>query len=137
MYYTSFAACDLKAHACRGVSGKHPASIARLHVQGEVLDTLRHGSGKHTCSNGDTYDGAWQYDKRHGRGTAKFARGVCYQGQWKEDMAHGCVAEDCTRLCDQSHWICTAHSSCGLDDSGGTQVRPDRPHLPTTQQAEQ
>lgn len=58
-------------------------------TQGEVLDTLRHGQGKHTCSNGDTYDGAWQYDKRHGRGTATFARGVCYEGQWKEDLAHG------------------------------------------------
>ena len=99
--------------------GKHPESIARF--QGEVLDTLRHGSGKHTCSNGDAYDGAWQYDKRHGRGTAKFARGVCYQGQWKEDMAHGCVAEDCNRLCDQfqcTTYNGTGHISFGLDESG-------------------
>lgn len=54
-----------------------------------MLDTLRHGRGRHTCSNGDSYNGAWRYDKRHGDGTAKFARGVSYQGQWKEDMAHG------------------------------------------------
>jgi len=43
----------------------------------------------HTCSNNDSYDGAWQYDKRNGRGAATFARGVSYEGQWREDMAHG------------------------------------------------
>ena len=102
-------------HICVQQALRKPRTVAA--VQGEVLDTLRHGSGKHTCSNGDTYDGAWQYDKRHGRGAAKFARGVSYQGQWKEDMAHGCVAEDCTRLCDQVRCTCTAHTSVGLDDS--------------------
>jgi hypothetical protein len=70
-------------------AGSQQLDDPRSHVQGEVLDTLRHGAGKHTCSNGDTYEGAWQYDKRHGRGTAKFARGVIYEGQWKNDMAHG------------------------------------------------
>ena len=58
--------------------------------QGEVLDTLRHGEGKHTCSNGDTYDGSWRFDKRQGHGTAEFARGLKYQGQWHEDLAQGC-----------------------------------------------
>ena len=29
-------------------------------VQGETLGTLRHGRGKHTCSNGDVYDGQWR-----------------------------------------------------------------------------
>lgn len=58
-------------------------------LQGEVLGTLRHGEGRHTCSSGDSHVGAWQYDKRHGRGTAAFASGLRYEGQWREDQAHG------------------------------------------------
>lgn len=97
-------------HACSNAYGAEPAGdIAWLHVQGEVLDTLRHGSGKQTCSNGDTYDGAWQYDKRHGRGTANLARGVCYQGQWKEDMAHGCVTADLLGLFSHLQCIVSHH----------------------------
>ena len=62
---------------------------AMFPAQGETVDTLRHGQGRHCCSNGDAYEGGWQYDKRHGRGIATFVRGVKYEGQWKDDMAHG------------------------------------------------
>ena len=58
--------------------------------QGEAVGDLRHGRGTQTCSNGDTYRGAWRYDKREGTGVADFARGAQYDGEWKDDKAHGC-----------------------------------------------
>ena len=59
--------------------------------QGEAVGDLRHGRGTQTCSNGDTYKGAWRYDKREGTGVAEFVRGAQYDGEWKDDKAHGCA----------------------------------------------
>ena len=53
------------------------------------MRNLRHGTGTHTCSNGDTYKGSWRYDKRAGKGVAIFKSGLQYDGEWKDDMAHG------------------------------------------------
>lgn len=60
-------------------------------AQGEALGNMRHGKGKHTCSNGDMYTGSWHLDRRHGKGKATFASGLQYEGDWKDDKAHGCV----------------------------------------------
>lgn len=70
-------------------------------LQGETLGTLRHGTGRLTCANGDVYTGWWQYGMRDGQGHAVFDRHqsadkdqpkpVCYDGQWKEDRTHGSV----------------------------------------------
>ena len=66
-------------------------------MQGEAVGDLRHGRGTQTCSNGDTYRGAWRYDKREGTGLADFVRGAQYDGEWKDDKAHGC--DFCELLC--------------------------------------
>ena len=55
------------------------------------MGDFRHGRGSHTCANGDTYRGAWRYDKREGTGVAVFVRGAQYDGEWKDDKAHGCT----------------------------------------------
>ncbi|GAB4815949.1 hypothetical protein N2152v2_002995 [Parachlorella kessleri] len=57
--------------------------------QGETLGNLRHGQGKHTCSDGTVYEGGWKYDKRDGKGKIQFKDGLMYEGDWKEDLAHG------------------------------------------------
>jgi hypothetical protein len=54
-----------------------------------MLGNLRHGQGKHTCSDGTVYQGGWKYDKRDGKGKIQFKDGLMYDGEWKEDLAHG------------------------------------------------
>ena len=85
------------------------ASRVGIPLQGEVLGTLRHGEGRHTCSSGDSHVGAWQYDKRHGRGTATFASGLRYEGQWREDQAHGWGA-----INNPAHPPCLFKLACGM-----------------------
>lgn len=67
--------------------------LCYMHVcmQGDVLHgRLRHGRGKHTCSNGDVYEGQWSYDKRQGQGRLVVAAtGFTYEGDWKDDVASG------------------------------------------------
>lgn len=60
-------------------------------MQGETLGDLRHGIGKHVCSNGDTHQGGWYKGMRHGQGLATFARGFVYEGSFSYDHASGCV----------------------------------------------
>eukprot|EP00210_Caulerpa_lentillifera_P004495 g4289.t1 len=63
--------------------------------EGEVLildeKTLRHGQGTHQCSNGDSYNGGWYYDRRHGKGKLELRTGSvkCYDGEWNEDQTNG------------------------------------------------
>ena len=71
--------------------------------EGDVVNDLRHGKGRHACANGDTYDGGWRFDKRDGHGTMCFApkpgdggddapraaRGLRYEGAWRDDKANG------------------------------------------------
>ena len=58
-------------------------------VQGETFADLRHGQGRHVCSNGDTHEGGWYKGMRHGHGTATFARGFHYTGEFQYDHAQG------------------------------------------------
>lgn len=66
-----------------------PSINKDLLKQGETLGDLRHGKGKHTCSNGDTHEGGWYKGMRHGRGLATFARGFIYEGDFQYDHASG------------------------------------------------
>ena len=51
---------------------------------GEWGNNERHGSGKYTYVNGDTYDGEWRNGRKHGTGTYTYAvTGSHYYGQWK------------------------------------------------------
>jgi len=65
--------------------------LKQAQAQGDTLGSMRHGWGKHTCTNGDSYAGRWRLCKRHGRGRAVFARGAEYEGQWRDDKAEGCA----------------------------------------------
>ena len=79
---------------------------------GEWKDGLRHGKGKFTWNNGDTYDGSWVEDKRHGQGTYVwhdgskykgnyshgircgygiyyYTNGTIYEGTWQDNLKHG------------------------------------------------
>jgi len=53
-------------------------------VVGEWGNNERHGSGKYTYVNGDTYDGEWRNGRKHGTGTYTYAlTGSHFYGQWK------------------------------------------------------
>ena len=60
----------------------------------------RHGYGKATLPNGDTYEGDYQNGKRHGNGTWVddqrnghgtyfYPNGDTYQGEWYQHQRHG------------------------------------------------
>nr|XP_020848612.1 radial spoke head 1 homolog isoform X2 [Phascolarctos cinereus] len=49
----------------------------------------RHGTGKATLPNGDTYEGQYEHGKRHGQGTYKFKNGARYIGEYQENKKHG------------------------------------------------
>ncbi len=74
-----------------GNSGASSTVLKQAQAQGDTLGSMRHGWGKHTCTNGDSYAGRWRLGKRHGRGRAVFARGAEYEGQWRDDKAEGCA----------------------------------------------
>ncbi len=42
----------------------------------------RHGFGKATLPNGDTYEGQYQYGKRHGNGVYRFSNTARYVGEF-------------------------------------------------------
>lgn len=70
---------------------EHGCSTLTLGAQGATLGSMRHGWGRHACTNGDSYTGNWRLDRRHGRGRAAFASGVEYEGGWRDDKAEGCA----------------------------------------------
>jgi radial spoke head protein 1 len=49
----------------------------------------RHGQGKVTLSNGDTYEGLWKDGMKHGDGRFDYASGDWYTGTWDENIKHG------------------------------------------------
>lgn len=49
----------------------------------------RHGLGKGTFSNGDTYEGRYEFGKRHGPGTYRFKSAGKYVGEYSEGRKHG------------------------------------------------
>lgn len=47
---------------------------------------MRHGKGRHTYANGETYEGEWLNDKRHGYGIQKdITEKEIYAGDWEKD----------------------------------------------------
>ena len=57
--------------------------------EGEFLNGLRHGLGKHSWSNGDVYIGNWVDNMRHGKGIMMYANKNMYDGEWYENMKSG------------------------------------------------
>jgi len=49
----------------------------------------RHGFGKATLPNGDTYEGQYQNGKRHGTGTYRFSNTARYVGEYAKNKRHG------------------------------------------------
>ena len=49
----------------------------------------RHGYGKATLPNGDTYEGDYQNGKRHGNGTYRFKNSARYFGEYVDGKKHG------------------------------------------------
>jgi len=64
------------------------SSTASGTYQGQMQGDQRHGQGKFTYPNGDTYDGQWIDNKASGQGTFK-TRGSLYSGSWECDLKHG------------------------------------------------
>ena len=57
--------------------------------EGQYQHGKPHGEGKSTYANGDTYEGQYQHDKRHGEGKYTYANGTTYEGQWQHGKRHG------------------------------------------------
>ncbi|XP_060577764.1 radial spoke head 1 homolog isoform X2 [Ruditapes philippinarum] len=49
----------------------------------------RHGQGKATLPNGDTYEGMYENGKRHGHGIYRFKNGSRYTGEYIKNKKHG------------------------------------------------
>ena len=49
----------------------------------------RHGVGKATFPNGDTYEGRYEFGKRHGNGTYHFRNSAKYVGEYTKGRRHG------------------------------------------------
>ncbi|XP_053408505.1 radial spoke head 1 homolog isoform X2 [Mercenaria mercenaria] len=49
----------------------------------------RHGQGKATLPNGDTYEGLYENGKRHGHGVYRFKNGSRYTGEYIKNKKHG------------------------------------------------
>ncbi|UJR37982.1 hypothetical protein I4U23_030664 [Adineta vaga] len=49
----------------------------------------RHGFGKATLPNGDTYEGQYENGKRHGTGTYRFTNTARYIGEYLKNKRHG------------------------------------------------
>jgi len=56
---------------------------------GQWKDGLRHGLGKFTWNNVDTYSGYWFEDKRHGEGTYIWHDGSKYKGHYNHGVRSG------------------------------------------------
>lgn len=50
---------------------------------------LRHGNGRKSYANGDSYDGDWQHGFQDGNGKYQWNSGDSYTGQWKNGYMHG------------------------------------------------
>ena len=63
----------------------HPTS-----PPGYWKNDCKHGFGKETQDNGDTYCGHWHEGKKQGFGKADYKeKGIKYEGNWKNDMKEG------------------------------------------------
>jgi hypothetical protein len=48
-----------------------------------------HGYGRCSLSDGDTYEGEYNFDFRHGKGNFRWPNGQSYEGSWSEAKRHG------------------------------------------------
>ena len=71
----------------RDGKGKHKDKEG-LHYTGEWLADIRHGFGKQEFDNGDVYFGQWRDDLQEGNGTLQ-REGYKYVGQWSLGLKHG------------------------------------------------
>ncbi|EKF33011.1 hypothetical protein MOQ_003129, partial [Trypanosoma cruzi marinkellei] len=55
---------------------------------GECAGFSRHGEGVHRTVKGDTYKGAFQFDRRWGKGVLHNKYGK-YKGEWRDDLLEG------------------------------------------------
>jgi len=61
--------------------------------QGEMVKKKKHGIGRLTWANNDSYYGDWKNDKKDGYGFMMWCNGDSYEGTWKEDRRHGVNAK--------------------------------------------
>ena len=54
-----------------------------------MLNGFYHYYGRLIHSDGECYEGEFQFDKAEGYGTYSHADGTNYQGYWENDMQHG------------------------------------------------
>ncbi len=59
------------------------------HYKGSFFNGMIHGKGIFTYSSGDVYEGEFEYGYRSGKGKMIFKNGDEYKGEWKADMMHG------------------------------------------------
>ena len=59
--------------------------------EGTYEHGLRHGKGKYifNSQNKAVYLGEYQFNRKNGRGTFKYPDGSKYEGHWKDDKRHG------------------------------------------------
>jgi hypothetical protein len=72
----------------------HATGLGTLTSQNKVYDGMwkngfRHGKGKETKPNGDSYDGEWENNLPHGYGIRLFADGRKWEGTWKKGQLVG------------------------------------------------
>jgi len=61
----------------------------RNRYEGQWLNDLPHGLGRHNYANKDTYNGEWKAGVRHGVGILHFLDGGVYEGDWFNNKKHG------------------------------------------------
>ena len=44
---------------------------------------------KHTCSDGQVYEGEWKHGRKNGKGKYTYPSGNIYEGGFKDDKFHG------------------------------------------------
>jgi hypothetical protein len=65
----------------------------------------KHGEGKYTYSNGETYNGTFENDNRHGYGELHYSDGRFYKGNFVNDKQHGkALYQDSHRVIGPSYW---------------------------------
>lgn len=57
--------------------------------EGFLVDNIRHGFGKYTWKDGDSYIGEWKFGKMHGKGCKTMQDGSFYDGEWNNGLACG------------------------------------------------
>ncbi|CAD7957559.1 unnamed protein product [Amoebophrya sp. A25] len=57
--------------------------------KGAFVDSLQHGYGTYTYTDGSVYTGQFQEGERHGQGKIAWEDGSSYEGQWADNAMHG------------------------------------------------